>query len=137
MNNDIRLPRVDMNTLHPYDAAMKTYINFTIKVKKEWIAYGKKHLDAIALKTISNFSIHHKIGSHSVGFYSPYYFGDYVEYSSPVNGSGKGHILSMEVDESGAVSYMVKCKLKNGKSEICGGIFPEDIKVYQPRKDKK
>lgn len=134
INNQVKLPRIDMKCSEPYYDAMKAYISYSKKVKKEWLRYGKKYLDAIALKALSQFSWKNNNGSYSIGVYTPYYFGDLVEYESLANGKGQGFVEAITVDEDGTVSYLLKCNLGNGSFKIQGGIYPSDIKKLILRK---
>jgi hypothetical protein len=64
-------------------------------------------------------------GRFRVTFESPYKFGDRVSYNSKVNGSGKGKILDLVVQNDGKVHYTIE--LSDGKAQ--SGIYPDEIKL--------
>ena len=53
-----------------------------------------------------------------------YTFGDRVRYSSPMNGSGTGTVISITFHEDAEYDYLIKI---DGSREIAGGILDADI----------
>ena len=76
-------------------------------------------------------------GKYKVEFNTKYCIGDYVEFNSPLNGSGKGTIIAVGTDSYGEYDYMIESKTEksviNGVSYpvVSAGIYDKDITLIK------
>jgi hypothetical protein len=62
-----------------------------------------------------------------ITFSTKYCFGDQVEFASPVNGSGKGTILFIDISDDGHSTYGIE--MEDGTAQ--GGIEDKEIKLIK------
>jgi hypothetical protein len=111
-------------TSDPYAKRAKVYLTYRNEIL-DALQSTRGELKEIAEKLATKYSRKRNDETYSINFNSPYYYGDHVNFDSPMNGKGTGYITAITVDEDGFIDYLIS--LDDGSNTIIGGICPQDI----------